>query len=202
MRMLRTIRAAIWVRVSTGEQDTQKDLTALRDYAARLGASVVIVYDVHASAWSGDHRRDLAVMVADAQARKFDVLLFTDISRISREGGVEVLGILQTVIAAGVQIRTLSDSAFTGPLDFGQRLGAFVKGELAHEDSLRKSLAVKRGLVAARLAGKRIGRPPGRTDGPGVQRDSAALKLEQARRRVAGVGVYRKRSRIENGQQP
>ena len=194
LRRLRTLRCAIWIRVSTDAQDTEKDATALRELAARLGVTVTHVYDVTASAWSGDHRVALAQMIADAQARRFDVLLFTEISRLSREGGIEVLGILQTVLAAGVQIRTLSDSAFNGPLDFGQRLGAYVRGELAYEDSLRKSLAVKRGLAQARAEGKRIGRPPGRADSPGVRRDTAALKLEQARRRVAGTGVYRKGS--------
>ena len=178
------MKAALWLRVSTEEQNTAKDETALRAYADRLGVAVTQVFDVTGSAWRGDHRAALEAMIAGAQTRAFDVLLFTDLTRISREGGVETLAILQKVLAAGVQVRTLVDSDFNGPLSFGQRLATYVKGELAYEDSLRKSAAVKRGMARAKAEGKQIGRPAGRKDTPGHKRPTGGYRLREAKKRV------------------
>ena len=39
-------KAAIWLRVSTGEQTTENQLAPLQEYAARRGLEVVTVYDM------------------------------------------------------------------------------------------------------------------------------------------------------------
>lgn len=184
------MNAALWLRVSTTPQDTEKDRVALTALAEGLGVTVGPVYDVHASAWKGDHRAALESMFTDAQARKFGVLLVTDITRLSREGGIETLTIMKRLLALGVQVRSIGDPELQGPLDFGQRVVTFIKGEVAHEQSNWRSLAIRRGLEQAKRKGKRLGRPPGRKDSPGVQRDSESLKREQARRRLSGEGRY------------
>ena len=193
------MKAAMWLRVSSDEQSTGKDRDALETFARTLGAEVGRVYDVEGSAWKGNHRAALGAMLSDAAAGDFDVLLVTDVTRFSREGGDETLRVIKQLEAAGVQVRSIGDPELSGPLDFGRRISTFVKGELAHEQSNWKSLAVKRGMAKARADGKHVGRPKGRKDSPGVRRDRGSLKREQARRRLAGEGVYRKGSAIEKG---
>lgn len=186
--MSRVARA--WTRVSTDEQSTEKDVRALRAFAGTLGLEIDHVYDVTGSAYKGEHRAALEQMLTDAEAGKFDVLLITAVNRLSREGGVPTMQILQRLIAAGVAVKSLNRMDIEGEMDFGQEVVAYIDGMYAHKESKDKSAAVRRGMEAARAAGKHVGRPPGRKDGDGVKRDSRKLKQEQARRRLAGIGQY------------
>jgi putative DNA-invertase from lambdoid prophage Rac len=64
------MRAAIYVRVSTADQNCELQIRDLHDYAARLGWDMVESYeDVSSGAKSS--RPGLNRMMADATARKF-----------------------------------------------------------------------------------------------------------------------------------
>jgi DNA invertase Pin-like site-specific DNA recombinase len=66
--------AAIYVRVSTVDQNWELQVRALHDYAARLGWDIVESYeDVISGAKSS--RPGLNRLMADATARKFECLL-------------------------------------------------------------------------------------------------------------------------------
>ena len=191
--------AALWLRVSSDEQHTAAQKPALEAFAATLNVEVAKVYDVTGSAWKGDHRAALNQMLADAVLGEWQVLLCADVTRLSREGGDETLGIVKRLEKVGVQVRSLGDPELQGPLNFGTRLSLMVKGELAHEQSNWRSLATKRGMERAKRegtkSGKPIGRAKGREDSPGVTRESSGYKLEQARRRLAGVWPYNRPKR-------
>ena len=66
-------RAAIYVRVSTGDQTTENQLRRLEEVADSAGWAVVQVYDETASGVA--RRSAYDAMVRDAHRRRFDVLM-------------------------------------------------------------------------------------------------------------------------------
>jgi hypothetical protein len=65
---LAVARAAIWARVSTGDQESQSQLGALQNFAGHRGFDVVEQYVTTASAWNGQYRERLQQALADAYA--------------------------------------------------------------------------------------------------------------------------------------
>jgi hypothetical protein len=86
------MRAVIWARVSTTEQETENQLRQLREAPARRGLEVVEPpYVAEASAWKGAHRRELERALADARAGRYDVLVVWALDRLTREDPLETL---------------------------------------------------------------------------------------------------------------
>ena len=54
------MRAAVWARVSTDEQETANQTAALRDLAERRSLEVVQTYTMNESAWRGDQQKALS----------------------------------------------------------------------------------------------------------------------------------------------
>lgn len=76
-------RAAIYARVSTGEQTPENQLLRLREVAARAGWTVAREY-VETASGANARRAGLDAMIADAQRRRFDVVMAWDVSRLGR----------------------------------------------------------------------------------------------------------------------
>ena len=67
------LRVALYVRVSTAEQNSELQLRELREYAERQGWQIVGIYqDVISGAKS--NRPELNRLMLDAASRKFDCL--------------------------------------------------------------------------------------------------------------------------------
>jgi len=79
-------RVAIYARVSTDKQDTENQAVQLREFARRQGWQVVREYVDYESGAKAD-RAEFRQMFEDASRRKFDLLLFWALDRLSREGG-------------------------------------------------------------------------------------------------------------------
>ena len=84
------MKVAIYARVSTDKQDNANQLEQLREFASKQGWEIVTEYKDTASG-SGRRMRPQfdAVMLAASQ-RKFDLLLFWALDRLSREGQLQV----------------------------------------------------------------------------------------------------------------
>jgi DNA invertase Pin-like site-specific DNA recombinase len=78
---MKTIRAAIYARVSTEEQSYDMQLTELRDYARRMGWETVEYTEKESSV---KKRPEFDRMFADAKLRKFDLVLVWKIDRFAR----------------------------------------------------------------------------------------------------------------------
>lgn len=186
------IPAALWLRVSTDDQTTENQRQALAPFAAQLGLTVVREYDVTGSAWRGDQRAALDAALADARAHRYNVLLVWKLDRITRQGGEDLLAILNDFGTAGVTVRSLHDAWLSGPLTHDGKLLGFIEGWRADGESNLRSLRTKAGLARARADGKRIGRPPGKKDKNPGARPREGYKREAARRLLAGEGQYRR----------
>ena len=88
------IRAAIWVRVSSGLQYTENQLPDLYALAERRGMNVVEIYELHESAWRGAHQKVLSQVYQDARTGQFQILLVWALDRLSREGPLATLEIV------------------------------------------------------------------------------------------------------------
>jgi DNA invertase Pin-like site-specific DNA recombinase len=95
--------AGIYARVSTRDkgQDFTNQLLALREFATKQGWSIYGEY-IDQVTGSTDERPAFRQMFQDASQRKFDVLLFWSLDRLSREGVLETLQHLQRLTSYGV----------------------------------------------------------------------------------------------------
>ena len=100
-------KVALYARVSTkdGRQDTENQLIVLREYCACQKWTITSEYVDHES---GGHSKRLHFqrMFADARARKFDLLLFWSLDRLSREGVAATLNHLEKLTSYGVGWRS------------------------------------------------------------------------------------------------
>ena len=79
-------RVALYARVSTTDQNTDAQVTALREYAAARGLEVEeeSVYVDAGVSGAKDRRPALDRMLADARRRRFDAVACTKLDRLAR----------------------------------------------------------------------------------------------------------------------
>ncbi len=159
------MRAALWVRVSTEEQDTANQLAPLRAEAERRGDETVKVHDLEASAYNGRHQGALAQLQADVRARHVQVVYVWSLDRLSREGIAATLRALDPIYRAGGKVVSLQESWLDSAEDPQMReLLIAITGWVAGFESRRRSERTKAGLAKRRAQGYRLGRPPGSKD--------------------------------------
>ena len=173
-------RAAIYVRVSTVEQETDLQEAELREYCGRRGWEAILYRDKGQSGAKQD-RPALNSLLCDLRKRKVDVILVWSLDRLARSLK-HLLNISEECKSLGVDLVSLRQSIDTtlpaGRLTF-QILGAVAEFE---RELLRER--VKAGMAQARRAGKNIGRPALRRFG--------SAELDRIRLlRMQGVSVRR-----------
>jgi DNA invertase Pin-like site-specific DNA recombinase len=155
----RGIRVAIYARVSTKDkgQDTGNQLVQLRSFAAMQGWTVYREFVDHDTGSKGD-RTEFQAMFGDASQRKFDLLLFWALDRLSREGVLETLQHLNRLTSYGIGFRSFAEQYFDSCGVFKDAVIA-IMATLAKQERIRLSERTKAGLAIARSRGRRIGRP-------------------------------------------
>ena len=122
-----------------------------------MGWVVVGEYLDQVSGRKAERPQFLAAM-KDARKRKFDVLLFWSLDRLSREGVLKTLLILNQLTGYGVKYRSLQEQWIDS-------LGAFsdaivgILATVAKFEADRMSSRVRSGLARAKAEGKVLGRP-------------------------------------------
>jgi putative DNA-invertase from lambdoid prophage Rac len=98
--MTTALRAGLYARVSTAEQQTlSMQITAMREYAVRRGWTVVAsIEDVGSGAKDRPKRQDLVKL---AKQRQVDVILVWRLDRWGRSVA-DLIGTLQDLTAIGV----------------------------------------------------------------------------------------------------
>jgi DNA invertase Pin-like site-specific DNA recombinase len=153
------MKAAIYARVSTKDkQETENQLSQLREYCQKQGFEVYKEFVDHESGSSPD-RMQFKALFQEAYQRQFDVVLFWALDRFSREGARETINYLFQLEESGVKY-----ISFTEP--YINSLGIFkdaiisLLATLAKQEKIRISERVKAGLDTARKKGKILGRKP------------------------------------------
>ena len=151
------VKAALYLRVSTTEQETANQLPALQDYAKRLAFDIVELYSENETAWKAGHQAELARLIEDARKGRFEIVLVWALDRLSREGALAILNLVYKFKRYGVKVISYQESRTEAPGELADVLYA-ITGWVARMESQRRSERTKAGLERARLQGKPIGK--------------------------------------------
>ncbi len=154
------MKVALYLRVSTNEQNTDNQLPALEFYAKNRGWEIVDTFSEDESAWKSGHQHELSRLIGDIRSgsRHYDIVLVWALDRLSRGGSAAILNLIDTFKVYGVKVISLQDSWTEAPGVAGEILYA-VAGWVAKQESERISARTKAGMTRARAEGKQIGRP-------------------------------------------
>jgi DNA invertase Pin-like site-specific DNA recombinase len=149
------MRAAIYARVSTFDQEPENQLQELRRY-------------IEARRWTGeeyvdrgvsgakDRRPALDALIRDAKRRRFDVLVCWRLDRLGRNLK-HLITLLEELQALGVAFVSLAEGIdATTPAG---KLQMHILGAIAEFERARIAERVRAGLDRARAQGRRLGRP-------------------------------------------
>jgi DNA invertase Pin-like site-specific DNA recombinase len=152
-------RVAIYARVSTKDkgQEVENQLRQLREFA-KLQAWTVHREFIDHETGSTDDRAEFQRIFRDASQRKFDVLLFWALDRLSREGVLETLQHLNRLTSYGVGYRSFTEQYFDSCGIFKDAVIAII-ATVAKQERVRISQRVRAGLDLARAKGRSLGRP-------------------------------------------
>jgi putative DNA-invertase from lambdoid prophage Rac len=152
------VRAGLYARVSTSDQDCGMQLRELREYALRRGWPVAGEYVD--TGWSGAKasRPQLDRLMQDASKRSFDAVLVYKLVRFGRSvrnclDGIEALR------AHGVRFLAVSQNIDTDESNPTSRLMLHILAAVAEFEREMIRERVCAGVKNARQKGKRLGRP-------------------------------------------
>lgn len=161
-------RAALWIRVSSEDQDPDVQQSLLEEWAERRGFNVVHVYRVQKSAWRGDHHPMLRELYAGASHGDFDIVMVNALDRLGREGPGPTLAAWKTLQGYGVTVASYREPFVeTVGSTAGQALGellVMIHGWIARNESELISQRTKAALAKRRKLGLPVGRKPGARD--------------------------------------
>ena len=162
--------AAVYVRVSSEEQNHAMQTSELRDYAVRMGWTVKEYAEKESSV---KKRPVLNQLMADARLKMFDVVLVWKLDRFARSLK-QLLENVASLDSFGIRFIGLTQGIDTDKRNPASRLMLQIFGAFAE---FERSLIVERvrsGMAEAKRQGKHLGRPS-----PIWRRDYAAALRAQ-----------------------
>ena len=155
------MRVAIYTRLSPNPRkvDTINQERDLTEFANRNSWKIVEVYkDILVSGCSEiKDRPSFERMMKDASQRKFDLLLFWAMDRLSREGGYKVVTYLRQLDSWGVGFRSYTESYLDSCGPFKDTIMTMM-GDLARVEKCKLIDRTVAGLETARGKGIKLGR--------------------------------------------
>ena len=150
-------RCALYLRVSTVDQNPETQALDLRQFALNRGLQIVGTYPDHGVSGTRARRPGLDQMMEDARRHKFDVVVVWSFDRMARSTK-HLLQVLDELNGFGIQFLSQREAIDTeGPL------GRAIVVIISAIAELERSLIVERvraGMRRAKLEGRRIGRAP------------------------------------------
>jgi DNA invertase Pin-like site-specific DNA recombinase len=104
------MKAVVYVRVNTDQQEAEKQLEQLWHFAESKGYKVVNAYYEITSGNAHVHNRTVWHMLEDAKDKNFDTVVIRNISRISRKAD-DALFVLNALDSLGIELVTQQGSA-------------------------------------------------------------------------------------------
>jgi len=156
------MRAALYSRVSTTNkgQETANQLLQLRECCQVQNWPIFREYQDHESGGKSE-RAAFQEMLRDAAARRFDILFFWSLDRLTREGTLATLKYLELFESYGVRWRSLTEPWIDSAGPFRDVIISLLAC-LAKQERVRISERVRAGLTRAKQYGTRSGRSIGR----------------------------------------
>jgi putative DNA-invertase from lambdoid prophage Rac len=191
------IRAAIYARVSTTDQNNEMQTRELTEYIARRGWTLTGTYTDTMSGAKAK-RPGLDALMADARVRRFDVVLVWKLDRFGRSLVNCVAGI-QELAALDVRFIAVSQALDTDHSNPTSRLLMHILAAVAEFERELIRERVRAGVQNAKRNGKALGRPK-----VVVRRDLIVEKRKagQSWRAIAkDLGIAQATARFIYGQQ-
>ena len=183
-------RAALYSRISTGDQHLETQLLDLREMANQRGLEIVREYsDVISGAKA--KRPGLEQLMSDARRHRFDVVLVAAFDRIARNVR-HFLDVLDELNHLNIQFVSLREN-----IDTGGPLGRAMLTIIGAIAELERSLIAERvraGMRRAKLEGRRIGRTPlniNREEVVSDRRSGMSLTQVSMKHRISRASVCR-----------
>ena len=156
------MRAVVYSRVSTEEQDPKGQLTVILDYCKRKGYEVVKVFEENISGAVNPFDRPVfKQMLEYIKSNPVDVIVMHDITRFYRPPPDQVhqaLALLKKVMdECNVLVEFVSEPEIEDPLM--SELWKFLKSWISSYERVQISLRTKYGLAKLRREGKLFHRP-------------------------------------------
>jgi len=160
-------KVAIYIRVSTNEQDERNQIKACKEFCINHGWESLGIYSDHAkSVYKSVKRPEYKELMDMVYKRQLQHIVVWALDRWCRTGGVELLNSMSLLNSYGVQLHSVQESfieEFNIPGEMGIHLRNFVIGILgwqAKQESEKKGKRVKDSLKFQKaLDKKRVGRP-------------------------------------------
>jgi putative DNA-invertase from lambdoid prophage Rac len=155
------MRAAIYARVSTSDQNCDLQRAELQEHIRRRGW--VPAGEYVDSGWSGSRsdRPDFSRLMEDAERRRFDAVLVWKLDRFGRSVRHCVTAI-ETLRSLGIRFLAVSQGIDTDESNPGSRLMLHILAAVAEFERELIRERVVAGLKTARARGTRSGRRIGR----------------------------------------
>ena len=152
------MKVGIYARVSRDTSDNTNQLMLLNDYCLKMNYEI---YDEYVDVISGGspNRPEFNRMMEDASKRKFDMLLFFALDRLTREGTRKTIQYLQMLDDYGVKYKSYSEQYLDSSGIFKDVIVSLLS-TLAMQERLRTGERVKAGLDRSRRLYNRIGGRP------------------------------------------
>ncbi len=172
-----SIRAAVYIRVSTEEQTAENQLPEIKRFCQARGWEIAQVYAEQESAWQQGHQAQLAELLKDMRRgrRHFDYVVVYALDRLSRAGVLATLTLVNSFENAGCKVISIKENwiADAGPMrDVFTSMVAWT----AQYESTRKSQNTKAGIQRKKSTGWTPGRPKGSKDKKKRRRRRVVIK--------------------------
>ena len=171
-------RAALYTRVSSGEQNTEAQERALRYYVGRRCWTVQKMYRDHGMSGANANRPALNEMLKDCRRGSVDVVVVWKFDRFARSLKALISG-LELCRSLGIDFVSVTEAVDTS-LPAGELMFQMIGAVAQFERSLIGE-RVKAGLVNAKAKGKRLGRPALRNLAP---KEIAELRRQRRTKHV------------------
>jgi len=161
-------RAALYARVSTGDQNCDTQLLDLRQLAEQRGLTIIEEFIDHGISGARAKRPGLDQLMADARRGKVDVLLIWSFDRLARSVR-HLIEVLDELSKLGIEF-----ISFREAIDTSAALGRALIVIIGAIGELERNLIIERvraGMRRARLEGRHIGRRPLELDREAIVRD-------------------------------
>jgi DNA invertase Pin-like site-specific DNA recombinase len=163
-------RVALYLRVSTLDQNPETQGLDLRQLARQRGLEVVHEYVDHGISGARTRRPGLDELMADARRGRFEIVMVWACDRMARSTR-HFLEVLDELGRLQIEFISLREN-----LDSGGALGRAIVIIISAIAELERNLIIERvraGMRRARLEGRRIGRRPIDLDHAAILRDRA-----------------------------
>lgn len=182
------MKAAVYARVSTENQDERNQMPDIKRFIESRGMELVKTYREKASAWKDGHQKELSNLMKDAGTGKFDTLVVWSLDRLTRQGPHKILILYKQLEDLGITVISIKEPWTEAPSEIKPLLLA-VMGWIAEQESKRQSERTRAGIALKKAGGGKAGRPPGSKDKK--KRKNSGYFTREARKRL---------QRLENGE--